>query len=246
MKYVEETQVIILAGGLGTRLRPFTETIPKPMIDICGKPFLEHKLVQLKNSGTKKVLLCVAYLGEKIEGYFKDGKDFGLDIKYSYEKELMGTAGAVKQAESLIETDPFIVMNGDTHTNLDLEELLLFHHTYNLPMTMAVTRATNPTEQELVKIKDGLITNFYKRKTSEHKNYLQTHQNLWINMGAYVLTKKILDLVPHGIKTSFEMEIFPTLSSNMAGFYYEGYMKDLANIEFCRQLEQDIILGEIK
>ena len=91
----ERTQVIILAGGLGTRLRPVTETIPKVMVDILGKPFLEYKINQIKKFGIRNIILCVGYLGEIIEDYFGKGDKFGVNIRYAYEKELLGTAGAI-------------------------------------------------------------------------------------------------------------------------------------------------------
>lgn len=242
----KETQVLILAGGLGTRLLPFTKMTPKPMIEINGKPFLEYKIEQIKNSGIKKIILCVGYLGNIIEEHFGDGKNFGVEISYAYEKELLGTAGAIKNAESLIKSKQFIVMNGDTYTSINLEKLLVTHFWSNLPITLAVANATNPKEQELVELNDGVITNFYKRNTSEHENHLNINKNPLINLGVYVLDKEILDLIPPGIKVSLEQEIFPKLVKKMSGFYYQGYMKDLANNKFCEELEKDILEGKIK
>src|SRR3954469_11567308 len=98
-------QAVILAGGLGTRLGSLTGDLPKPMVDICGKPFLEYELELLRDHGVTRVVLCVGHLGHKIQEYFTDGSALDLDIQYSFEDEghLMGTAGAVKQAENLLE-----------------------------------------------------------------------------------------------------------------------------------------------
>jgi mannose-1-phosphate guanylyltransferase len=243
---ITEIPVIILVGGLGTRLRPFTETVPKPMIDICGKPFLEYKIEQIKNAGVKKIILCVGYLGNKVEEHFGDGKKFGVEISYSYEKELLGTAGAIKNAEALINSDSFIVMNGDTYTCINLNKLLDFHSQHNFLITMAVANATNPKEQELVELENNIITNFYTRNTLEHENHLKETSTPLINHGVYVINKEVLILIPQGIKTSLEQGIFPRLVNKMASFSYFGYMKDLANIQFCRELEQDMIGGKIK
>jgi len=240
MTFVEETQVVILAGGLGKRLRPYTETIPKPLIEISEKPFLEYKLNQLRNFGTKKILLCVGYLGEKIEEYFKDGKDFGLDIKYSYEKELLGTAGAIKLAESLIETNPFIVMNGDTYLNFDIAKL---NEDESSKIIMVVANATNPLEQELVEIERDTITNFHQRGTLNHQACLKNPSTLLINGGVYRFRKEIFQSIPEGRVCSLEKEIFPRFLGEIKGIRYRGYVKDLANIQFCKELEDDLISG---
>jgi len=242
---IKEPQVVILAGGLGTRLRPSTEVIPKPMTSINGKPFLEYQLNQVRNFGIKNVVLCVGYLGNVVEDFFKDGKDFGISIKYSYEKELLGTAGALKNAENLIESNPFIVMNGDCYTNVSLQDMFSTHKSKGSLITMAISAATNPKEQELVEIKNGLVTRFLKRDTPEHKKYLDENLSHFINAGVYVFGKKILDLIPSGKKFSLEQDIFPYFVNSMNSFVYNGYIKDLATIQFCREFEQDVLGGKI-
>ena len=242
---LKEPQVVILAGGLGTRLRPSTEVIPKPMIGINGKPFLEYQIDQIKNFGIENVVLCVGYLGNIIENYFKDGKNFGVNIKYSYEQELLGTAGALKNAETLIKSDSFIVMNGDCYTNVPLPEIFSAHKIKKFPITIAVAKATNPKEQELVEIEHGLVTKFLKRDTPEHKKHLNENLSYSINAGVYVFDKKILGLIPHGKKFSLEQNIFPYFTNKMQAFSYKGYLKDLATIQFCREFEQDLLGGKI-
>jgi NDP-sugar pyrophosphorylase family protein len=242
---IEEVPVLILVGGLGTRLRPFTETVPKPMIDINGKPFLEYKINQIKKFGIKKIILCVGYLGDIVEAYFGNGEKFGVEIFYSYEKELLGTAGAIKNAENLIKSDSVIVMNGDTYTNVDLSKLFFNHLENNSPVTIVVTDATNPREQELVELENQVITSLYKRNTLEHQNHLNLTRNPLINAGIYVLEKEILNSIPPGIKVSLEQEIFPKFINNMNGFSYSGYIKDLATIQFCREFEKDLLEGKI-
>ena len=123
----KEYQAVLLVGGLGTRLRPITESVPKPMVEVEGKPFLEYKIESLKKYGIKKFILCVGYLGHLVEEYFGDGKRFGVDIAYSYERdELLGTAGAVKNAENLVSGD-FIVSNGDTFLDIDFQCLIVVY-----------------------------------------------------------------------------------------------------------------------
>jgi NDP-sugar pyrophosphorylase family protein len=246
MKSVEEMQVIILAGGLGTRLRPYTETIPKSMMNICGKPFLEYQLTHLKNCGTKKVLLCVGYLGEQIEEFFGDGKNFGLNIKYSYEKNPLGTGGALKNAEPKIETSPFVVMNGDTYSDFELKELKNNFPFSNPLMTMVVTYATNPKEQELIEMEDDNVSNFYQRDTIEHGNYLARTSKPLINSGIYAFTKEIFHMIPKGKVCSLEKEIFPQLVGEIKGIVHKGYVKDIGYIKFCKEFERNILGGKIK
>jgi mannose-1-phosphate guanylyltransferase len=238
MNFAKEMQVVILAGGLGTRLMPITEKIPKPMFRICGKPFLEYKLSQIKDRGIKEVLLCVSYLGEKIENYFGNGEKLELNLKYSYEKERLGTAGALKNAEFLIKKDNFIVMNGDTYSDINLNEFFLCHK--NSLITMAVSPCINPEENELVEIKNGFVGNFHKRGTKEHKEYSKKNPAPMMNVGLYVLNREILSFIPKGKVCSLEQEIFPKFSGEIRVFEYNGYIKDLANIHYCAEFEEYI------
>ncbi|HKF24702.1 MAG TPA: sugar phosphate nucleotidyltransferase, partial [Candidatus Acidoferrum sp.] len=117
-----ERQAVILAGGLGTRMRPVTETVPKPMIAVAGKPFLQWQLELLATSGIRSALLLVAYLGEQIEQYFGDGRRFGSSIDYAYELSPLGTGGALRNAEQKLR-DWFVLLNGDTYLAIDYDGL---------------------------------------------------------------------------------------------------------------------------
>jgi len=127
-------QAIILAGGQGTRLRPLTYEYPKPMIPINGKPFLQYLLERLKTADITDIILLVGYLGDKIEEYFRDGERFGLHIGYSYEKEILGTAGAVKNVEHKL-AEEFLLLNGDTFLPIDYKKLIEY---FNLNNTLGV------------------------------------------------------------------------------------------------------------
>ena len=174
-------QALILVGGLGTRLRPYTEQVPKPMVEIDGRPFLEFKIESLRKHGIKDFILLVGHLGEKVEEYFGDGKRLGINIKYSYEREqLLGTAGAIKNAEHLI-TGDFIVTNGDTFLDVDLDKLIESHQSHQSNFTMVVTEATHPKTQELVEINNNKILKIHKRDTPEHNNHIESVHNPLIN-----------------------------------------------------------------
>ena len=230
-------KVLILVGGIGERLKPITYKIPKPMFRINGKPFLELKINYLKKFGLKDIILCVGHLSEVIENYFGNGEKFGIKINYSYEKELLGTGGAIKNAEKFIEEE-FIVMNGDTHILINFSDLIHFHKNQENPFTMVVSTASNPNEQELVELNNNIISRIYKRNTEDHKIYLKNNKNPLINAGVYIFKKSILNEIPNG-KVSLEHEIFPKLIGKMSGFFYEGYHRDLTTIEDCKKIEEE-------
>ena len=118
--------MVILAGGLGTRLRPFTSEVPKALIPIGGKPFLHHQIDLLKRRGIRDIVLCVAHLGEQVKDYFGDGSWLGVRIKYSEEEgHLLGTAGAIKNAEPLL-SDDFFLMYGDSYLMIDYREVMRY------------------------------------------------------------------------------------------------------------------------
>lgn len=238
-KLRKDLRVLILVGGLGERLKPITYTIPKPMVKINGKPFLEFKIEHLKSFGLKNIVLCVGHLSNVIENYFQDGKKFGVNINYSYEKELLGTGGAIKNAQKFIDEE-FIVMNGDTYIPINFEELIDFHKNQKNSLTMVVSIASNPTQQELVEIENNKISKIYKRNTEEHKIHLDNNKNPLINAGIYIMRKEILEIIPSNKKVSLEQEIFPKLIGRMSGFFYEGYNKDLTTIEDCKKIEQNL------
>ena len=242
-------QALILVGGLGTRLRPHTEQVPKPMVEIEGRPFLEFKIESLRKHGIKDFILLVGHLGEKVEEYFGDGKRFGINIQYSYEKkQLLGTAGAVKNAEHLIKGD-FILTNGDTFLDIDFEKLINLHETQKSQFTLVVASATHPKTQELVEVNDNKITKIYKRDTSNHENHLLTTKNPFVNAGCYIMSKEILSIIPSNQKVSLEQEIFPQITHKMHGFKHSGYMLDVADEndwdEFIKDVRQGLIAPNI-
>jgi len=245
----KEYQALILVGGLGTRLRPYTEQVPKPMVEIEGRPFLEFKIESLRKHGIKDFILLIGHLGEKVEEHFGDGKRFGINIQYSYEKEkLLGTAGAVKNAEHLIKGD-FILTNGDTFLDIDFEKLIEVHESNNSPFTLTVAPATHPKTQELVEVSNNKITSIHKRDTPEHENHLLTTQNPYVNAGCYIMSKEILSIIPPNQKISLEQEIFPQITSKMHGFSHPGYMLDVADEndwdEFIKDVRQGLIAPSI-
>ena len=195
-------QIAILAGGLATRLQLLTERIPKSMIMIEGKPFLQYQLEFLKKGGVTNIVLCVGYLSEQIETYFGDGKRFGVDIKYSKEdEELLGTAGALKNAKKKIEEE-FFVMYGDSYLFLNFKEVLGHFQKFNKSALMVVYKNYDKYDKSNVVVENGMVKKYDKK----HK----TKDMIYIDYGVSILRKKVLDMIPRNEAYSLE-ELVPAL-----------------------------------
>jgi len=189
-------QVAILAGGQATRLKPLTDKVPKSLIEIDGKPFLEHQLDLLKKNRVSDIVLCIGYLGEQIQKYVGDGRKFGVNIKYSYEDEqLLGTAGALKKAHRLLE-DQFFVMYGDSYLFLDFANVMSYFNRFGKMGLMAVYRNYGRYDRSNVAVEGNLVTQYSKKDMLEGMVY--------IDYGVSILRKKALELVPQNQVYSLE------------------------------------------
>jgi len=181
-------QAVILAGGLATRLRPLTGEIPKSLIQIQGKPFLEYQLDLLKKGGINHILVCVGYLGEQIEDYFGDGRKFEVTMNYSYEREqLLGTAGALKNADRLL-GDEFFVLYGDSYLFLDFAAVMLYFKKFDKLGLMAVYKNYDRYDTSNVAVVGNLVKEYSKNR--------KTRDMVYIDYGASILRKEALELVP--------------------------------------------------
>ena len=138
-------KAVILAGGQGTKLRPYTYEVPKSLLPIKGKPILEYIIENLKKHGITDIVLSVGYLGEKIKAHFGDGKQFGVKITYSQEKKPLQTGGALLKARKLLMNQPFFVIHGDVLSNLSLKDIMVFHNEQKKIGTIALTTVDHPT-----------------------------------------------------------------------------------------------------
>ena len=149
-------KALILAGGFGTRLGDITREIPKPMVSIVGKPFLEHQINFLKENGVTEVILAVHYMADKIKSYFGNGMRWGITITYSEEEFPLGTAGAIKNAEKYI-GETFIVLNGDSYSHIDLKKLIDFHKEGGSLGTIGITKVKDTSQSGKVSISNNKI-----------------------------------------------------------------------------------------
>lgn len=157
----DNVQIIVLAGGLATRLGALTQNTPKSMVKINGKPFLEYQLEMFKQSGFNRVLICLGHLGEQIESYFGDGSRFGIDIKYSYEDKPLGTAGALKNAALLLD-DSFFTIYGDSYISPDFEDIWNVFHSKNKQGLMTVYKNNNLYDSSNTIISEDIVTRYDK------------------------------------------------------------------------------------
>jgi mannose-1-phosphate guanylyltransferase len=201
-------RVLILAGGLGTRVRAEFPDLPKPLIPICGKPFLERQLTLLAAQGFRHFTLCVGYRASQIMEYFGTGTTWGISLTYSAEPFPLGTAGALKYAAANVH-ESALILNGDTYLDVDYRALLACHDRRRPEVlgTLALTEVPDSTRfGEVVMAGAGRIAAFNEKSNGQGGPGL-------INAGAYVLEPRVLDLIPGGRASSLERDIFPALAA---------------------------------
>ena len=226
-------QTVILAGGFGTRLRPLTDSQPKPMVKISGRPYLEYQLLWLKQSGAKEVLLLVSYLGSKIMNHFKDGSSFGLTIKYSVEKEPMGTAGALKNAERYLD-DRFFLINGDSFLPVPLQDIQnAYLSKTRKGMVVVYDNAADTLVRNNISLDRSDIVLKYRKGT-------QDRDLKYVDAGIGVYDKEILSLIPAKGSVSFENEIYPLLieRKELAAYKTKQRFYDIGTFEQLKRFSE--------
>jgi NDP-sugar pyrophosphorylase family protein len=201
---ISDTKIVLLVGGLGTRLRALLPSAPKPLAPVGNRPFLELLVRQLGNQGIRSLIMCTGYLADQIEREFGDGSNLGVAIEYSREPHPMGTGGAVKLAQRLLEglTD-FLVMNGDSFLEIDFSQFIQFHRTHRAMATIAVVRVENASRYGTVRVDSSNRVVEFCEKAGQDSPGL-------INAGVYVFNAAILEHIP-AEQVSLEKDIFPTL-----------------------------------
>lgn len=226
---VLDVPCLILVGGLGTRLRPVLNDLPKPMAAVAGKPFLEYLISWLRQAGIQRVILCTGYRSEKIEQYFQSGDRFGLHIAYSVEQEPQGTWGAIRQACHLVTEPVFLVLNGDSWLQIDLVRLLDYHVRRGGIATIGAVKMTDSSRFGALDVdSSGRIIAFQEKKGLG---------NALINGGVYVFSRDALAIAP-AAASSLEKEVFPMLLPHgVFAFPVQGYFVDIGIPEEYKRLE---------
>lgn len=223
-------KVVLMVGGLGTRLRPLTENTPKPMLEVGNKPILQTIVEKFSQYGYTNIIMCVNYKSDVIQNYFGDGSKFGVSIEYVSEEQRMGTAGALSLLKEKPE-EPFFVMNGDLLTNVNFEHLHDYHLANNSIATMCVREYDFQVPYGVVKIDDSKIISIEEKPI--HKFY--------ISAGIYILSPEILKYIP-----SCEFYDMPTLfdklinkNQNVRSFPLREYWLDIGRIEEYKKANEE-------
>lgn len=230
-------EALLLAGGLGTRLRSVVNDRPKPMALIGEKPFMEYVVRELAMQGIDQIIFAVGYKGNMVEEYFKDGKDFGIQASYAYEETLLGTAGAIKNGAHLMKEDQILILNADTFYRLDYGRLVRQKETKNLHMAMVLREVDDVSRYGRAVLSEGMLTGF-NEKTEEKRRGT-------INGGVYLMAKELIDQIPEG-KVSLENDMIPKWlaeGKRLGGFVNDGYFIDIGIPEDYYRFMEDVEKG---
>jgi mannose-1-phosphate guanylyltransferase len=239
---MERLKAVLLVGGLGTRLRPLTNDRPKSIVPVLNRPVLEHTIAYLKQYGIVDIIITLNYMPEVIEEYFGDGKEFGVNLAYFMEMEPRGTAGAVKNAESYLDTT-FFVLNGDIFTDLNLLEMYAFHRKKKAQATIALHYVDNPGAYGVVDTEsNGRVKRFIEKPPPG------TAPTNWINAGTYILEQEVLAEIPPNVPHMFERGLFPHLVNTgkpVYGYPHKGYWLDMGNPVHYHTVNVDFLNSKI-
>jgi D-glycero-alpha-D-manno-heptose 1-phosphate guanylyltransferase len=227
--YMKRIDAIILAGGLGKRLQEVVKDQPKVLAQVNGRPFLDIILGSLSSySMIGRVVLAIGYMAEQIIEEYGQNSSYPFDINFSVEKTLLGTGGGIKKALSLTKTQKVIVLNGDSFTDVNLDELVKFHDSVNAKLTMTITKA-NDTSRFGSVVLDGMD------RVAAFREKIEDEKSGYINAGVYLLERSIFDTVNTDVPISLERELLPQfLKSGVYGFITKGKFIDIGTPESYR------------
>ena len=229
-------KALLLAGGKGTRLKPLTNNLPKPMVPILGEPLLKRTLLSLREHGVEEVIISICYQPKHIDTYFGDGKELGIKIRYVKEDIPLGTGGAIKKAQAYLDST-FMVLNSDIVTSINLTDLINYHKSKQCIATIALTTVDDPTKYGVVNLNSGYIDAFKEKPKPD-----EVTSNL-INAGVYVFEPEILSLIPDNQVVSVEKDVFPKLIADklkISGYHNNYYWMDIGTPEKYIQVHNDI------
>ncbi len=236
-------KAVIMAGGEGSRLRPLTSNLPKPMIPLANRPMMEHVVGLLRKHGFDEIVVTVAYRANAIRTYFGDGSEYGVRMVYATEESPLGTAGSVLNARDELD-ERFLVISGDVLTDIDLSKIVAVHEKAGALATIGLVRVENPLEFGIVITReDGSIERFLEKPT-----WGQVFSDT-INTGIFVLEPEIFDHIPSGRPVDFSAEVFPALleaGAPIFGSVGEGYWEDVGTLEAYVRAHKDILDGKVR
>ena len=235
-------KAIIMAGGAGTRLRPLTCDLPKPMLPVANRPVIDYAVELLKKHGIREIGVTLQYMPHMIMNHFGNGSTWDVSLEYFVETTPLGTAGSVKNAQSFL-SDTFVVLSGDGITDIDLSQAIKYHNEKNADITIVLKRVENPLEYGVVITEgDGKIIRF-----AEKPNWSEVFSDS-VNTGIYIINKNVLDLAEDNKVCDFSHDLFPKameMGMSVYGFVADGYWCDIGNLKSYIQANIDAISGKI-
>lgn len=235
-------QTVIMAGGKGTRIASVNAEVPKPMLEVCGKPILEHQIEVLKRQKLTDIILVIGYLGSVIRDYFQDGSKYGVHISYIEEKELLGTAGSFYYLKDIIQDD-FFLLNGDLIFDVDLHRFMNFHKEKHALATLFTHPNNHPYDSGLIIAnEDGTITKWIHKE--EERGFLRNR----VNAGIHIISPMVLERFKELKKTDLDREVLKPLIPSGRVYAYDSpeYVKDMGTPERYHQVEQDLLKGRVR
>lgn len=233
---------IIMAGGEGSRLRPLTCDLPKPMVPVMNRPVMTYSIELLKKYGITEIGATLQYLPQAIQGYFGDGSEYGVHLHYFIEESPLGTAGSVKNAGDFLD-ETFIVISGDALTDINLKRAVDFHKSHGSKATLVLKRVEVPLEYGVVVTdEDGRISRFL-----EKPNWGEVFSDT-VNTGIYILEPEVLNYFEAGVKFDFSQDLFPMLQKDnqpMFGYISNEYWCDIGNAQTYLTAHYDMLSGRI-
>jgi len=238
-------KALIMAAGYGTRLEPLTKAVPKPMVLVVNKPILQYNLELLRRFGIKDLCMNIHYHPEQMEHFFQDGNNFGVNLTYSFEEKLMGTAGGVKKMADLMDiSKTFIVFSSDLVTDINLSKLVAYHKKKKALVTIALTEVEEVEEYGVVILEeDGRISGFQEKPSPKEA------LSKWANAGIYICEPEVLDLIPDGEFYDFGKELFPKIieaKERIFGYKMVEYWGDIGNLECYLKTNFDVLDGRVR
>jgi NDP-sugar pyrophosphorylase family protein len=232
-------KALILLGGLGTRLRPFTLDKPKPLLPILNRPFFAYQLDQIKQHGVDEAVLALGYHAAHFRKHLGDGRRWGMKFVYSFEKEPLGTGGAIRNALKHLEGDRIFVMNGDILSDVDLGAALRFHEQNKAHGTIVLIRVQDPTQFGLIETDaDGRVRKFLEKPSADQ---ITTDT---VNAGYYIFEPSIVPTIPAGRQVSIEREVFPQLVAEgvpFFGYVHAGRWVDVGTLKTYRETHLEML-----
>ncbi len=240
-------KAMILAAGLGTRLQPLTETTPKPLIVVGGKPLIYYQIALLKHYGITEIAINLHHLGELIEKELGDGRQWGVSITYSHEEQILGTGGGIRKMTPFFGGKEFWVLNADILIDADLKAIARYHRQSEAQATMVLR--PYPIDQQ----KEIQATSFYLNETGQvlktrEAGQLNTDRSPYLFTGLHLIHPSLLENLPTGFSCIFRDAYLPAIQTGkpIFGYNYGGYWIDLGTLERYRQADRDLTTNQTK